>query len=708
MRDRILNPEKVAVKGQYVVAKRSQFAIKKTFNSVGVKTNYASNNISALSFMGKNSQGARQQLLSIYTNNIKILSSDAFNGATTLAKVSLNAEITEIGSRCFNNCANLLSIEIPHSTTIIHDNAFSNCGQLNDVQFEFWEYDTSSAVRPTINFIDYYAFENSNKLTQITFPNTLNSNKCFDQNALYRSNLSSITLLGIHSTNINVINTTKCFGLRKDCSIFTSNGKKYVYSNESNTVTEDTSYKKYQNAKISQGKLNKLSLGKKIYEFTSELFTWCKTPSQHDSSKFPNPRECPIIVIYGDFLTSKRSKNFIANILSNSGLYKWMKENVKSYIFILDRNGNIDYSTGTSNLLAFRNAVKNMCHEQDFVSLNFFYKTNFVNDTFVDGTVEDFKNMLLTNMEKANFNEFDSTGYDSVIDEPEPETIPSSGSNSIQIQQFHGSLPEWYSNGIASSTEWDLQSMPLDFDLISTPDTTFVLVGGYDERNPDHPPMQAIDGMYSILSQYSDHNVKITGRACLAGGYKNHFFEGKKYRYFIFFEFSHGAPKIITIGISYNEIWNTFKEMSSRQRIFGIFDSCDSGSMIVQASRKMLLKSSEDKLDVVSYIIQKFERRDQLLRSMFNISAADVGVNPKMILYSSTTAENYGWYSPMSDTLYGKAFRNTYDKNKLIRFKGFFPLVQKAGIGDQGCVPQEAVYPTKDEKGSFYYNKVFL
>ena len=60
---------------------------------------------------------------------------------------------------------------------------------------------------------------------------------------------------------------------------------------------------------------------------------------------------------------------------------------------------------------------------------------------------------------------------------------------------------------------------------------------------------------------------------------------------------------------------------------------------------------------------------------MFNVSAADVGVNPKMILYSSTTAENYGWYDPMRDTLYGQAFRNTYDKNKLIRFKGFFPLV---------------------------------
>lgn len=55
MRDRILKPEKVAVKGQYVVAKRSQFALKKTFNSIGVKTNYASNNISALAFMGKNS-----------------------------------------------------------------------------------------------------------------------------------------------------------------------------------------------------------------------------------------------------------------------------------------------------------------------------------------------------------------------------------------------------------------------------------------------------------------------------------------------------------------------------------------------------------------------------------------------------------------------------------------------------------------------------
>ena len=42
--------------------------------------------------------------------------------------------------------------------------------------------------------------------------------------------------------------------------------------------------------------------------------------------------------------------------------------------------------------------------------------------------------------------------------------------------------------------------MPLDFDLISTPDTTFVLIGGYDERNPDYPPMLAINGMYSILS----------------------------------------------------------------------------------------------------------------------------------------------------------------------------------------------------------------
>jgi len=51
----------------------------------------------------------------------------------------------------------------------------------------------------------------------------------------------------------------------------------------------------------------------------------------------------------------------------------------------------------------------------------------------------------------------------------------------------------------------------------------------------------------------------------------------------MFFEFSHGANYYITLpgGVSRDDVWNAVKD--ARNRFIGMFDSCDSGSMIKSA-----------------------------------------------------------------------------------------------------------------------------
>lgn len=159
---------------------------------------------------------------------------------------------------------------------------------------------------------------------------------------------------------------------------------------------------------------------------------------------------------------------------------------------------------------------------------------------------------------------------------------------------------------------------------VMTPETTYMLIGSYDSNNPDNCPKDILNSLHEYMKLRCNRIECIWNRDCLNGGYKNLFFEGKKYRFFIFYEFSHGNNKSISIGISYNEIWNTFKAMRSYQRIWGIFDSCHSGSMIEHdgVTYQPLAAAQQPKsenalqgngLKIIEYLEAKFERRSILM-----------------------------------------------------------------------------------------------
>ena len=118
---------------------------------------------------------------------------------------------------------------------------------------------------------------------------------------------------------------------------------------------------------------------------------------------------------------------------------------------------------------------------------------------------------------------------------------------------------------------------------VSTPETTYYLIGSYDMNYPNNCTWHAD----SLLTDYvnSDNKVWTKNTECARGKFKKLYEKGKKYRFFVFYEFSHGSYQSVSIceGFSYEYIWDHFKNLATTQRVWGIFDSCHSGSMIVKS-----------------------------------------------------------------------------------------------------------------------------
>ena len=328
-----------------------------------------------------------------------------------------------------------------------------------------------------------------------------------------------------------------------------------------------------------------------------------------------------------------------------------------------------------------------------------------------------------------------NTGICSVMDTPPYYSDPDTGK---KFSDFSGT------DGKFSGCEKTQRALQLAD--VYTPETTYVLVGAYDERNPSDYPKDVSNSIVPLLKPYGGVFAETYNSECKGGKFKSLFFEGKKYRYFIFYEFSHGNHQLITVGISYSEIWDTFKSMTSKQRVFGMYDSCDSGSMIVGAGMTSAGGSPTESRPggmrptyiesirgdgLMSYLRAKFDRRAQLMEAVTGgaVTAAEVAqnVDARMILWSSTEDYHYGWYQPTSGTVFIDAIKSALNTVKDKRFgwgtgktgndgegEGAFREVQLCGWyhkgagNDDECVPQCAFYPDGDHgANSFAKNRIF-
>ena len=108
----------------------------------------------------------------LYTSNIEILvltSGDsipdgAFDGCTSLIRVTIKNGVTSISDYAFSSCSSLIGITISDSGTSIGKYAFAGCRSLESVR-----------IGDAVTSIGDYAFFGCGSLTSITIPNSVTS-----------------------------------------------------------------------------------------------------------------------------------------------------------------------------------------------------------------------------------------------------------------------------------------------------------------------------------------------------------------------------------------------------------------------------------------------------------------------------------------------------------------------------------------------------
>lgn len=562
--------------------------------------------------------------------------------------------------------------------------------------------------------IGYAVLSGDASLQEIVIPPSIGQIAKIDSHTFLGSSLTSVIFLGISSSLSAQVQTSEMFGVGHDCEFTTSDAKRFKWLASSKTITEVKDYKQLGSAKVSVGKPNKLKLGRKFYFFTEQLYNWCTNPESQDASKFPDPVECPLVVVYGDFKTSLRSRQFLKNVLEDTSYYKWAKENLKCFMFLLDRDGMIETSSYSADLRFFKTLQpENAC--KDFIVVEFIYKTKIITKTFLGSTWSSFRDMLLEGCDQAGFSSFDPTQYESILDDVDPEEVPTTGLDQDSIKNYAKNLPWWYSGGkLAVGTSWTLtSSKPFDYIDVSTPETTYILFGGYDMNYPSNCPTQVHSKLVPEFKPYCNpENFQETyNEECANGKFMQLFGVGCKYRFFQFYEFSHGADDLITIDTDGYRNRNIKKRIydamraGGQNKVFGQFDSCDSGSMIDsfaaslgQRSSSSYTPPSSPGVAIGDYLAKRFNRRAQLLNALFGIDASTV--TPKWIFWASTERGHYGWYYPQEKTIYQEGENQALElKKDNDRYDTVFGLVKEKAWYNKGegnineSIPQKRVYP---------------
>jgi hypothetical protein len=372
--------------------------LKYKYSKSGLYSMQLANNVSSAVFSGAGSNNYKGQLVEIKNLNsgLSDLGRDAFSGCSKLSSVTFNDSLREIPGRCFSGCVNLAEADVPPSVAKIGDEAFSRCRNMPSLSFKCFENDDAAGeVSYQLEEIGEKVLDGASGCGDVFVPSSIDDVSKVSNGFLKGSSVSSITLLGVTAGNAQRVAASRCFGLDADCSIYTSDGKRLTYSGEGGSVTETAGYSQYDGMKVSRGKKDKMALGKKVYHFAEDLFRWCVEPAGQDPSKFPQ-RECPAVVIFLDLKTSVRSRTFADNVLRKSSLYKWMKENLACYVFMMDRDGMVSDSESTSDLRYYRRVFSAKGAETGFVTVSFCYGQKFSSVILdEDVTLSEFQNTLL-------------------------------------------------------------------------------------------------------------------------------------------------------------------------------------------------------------------------------------------------------------------------------------------------------------------------
>ena len=211
--------------------------------------------------------------LQFFTSLTEIEAS-AFEGCTSLKKITLPNGITSIGSCSFNNCTSLTSVTIPDSVTSIGSSAFSHCESLTSVTIPdsiisigssaFLNCTSLSSVTipDSVTSIGDYAFLNCTSLISVTIPNSVTS---IGNRAFYEcTRLTSVTIPD-SVTSIGESAFYNCTGELLINSKIVENNYKY-----DNTPSDKGGW-------LYGAKFTKLTIVDNITQIGSYAFSHCKS-----------------------------------------------------------------------------------------------------------------------------------------------------------------------------------------------------------------------------------------------------------------------------------------------------------------------------------------------------------------------------------------------------------------------------------------------
>lgn len=475
-----------------------------------------------------------------------------------------------------------------------------------------------------------------------------------------------------------------------------------------------------------------ITLGKP-YAFTKKQYEYCKI------------RNAPIAIIYYDTKTSIISKELYSYIFKIKDNIKKLQQKLSSYkildinsdkfkggyccLFVLDRCGQIQTENEDQNYFINEILKKSDANlnNQPFITLILSYNEKISCHQFpISTTIEDFSNNLYEKCEseKNDVPKFSSwsnrqTWLDHQLKIPELEIKPAkTGKDNLNTNFGTWDFPPYYHDITAKKTYEDYDndysgefkniehgnhrpnvSYLLNLADISTPETTYYLQGAYDDNGVKHysPVKQADEVLRPIIEKNCDNIVSLWDYDCRDGKFTKAFQDGKKYRFFIFHEQSHGNNGYITIdsGFTNNTAWNVFKDMRSYQRVWGLFDSCHDGSMIAhpgiqhksfsfanhindkQLTLSSINKNINNDPGILNYIINKLNRRAELFNYFTKnnknnknnilfkstVPQPTAAIDVRMILQSATGPNSYSWYNPTSSTFFLKAINSALNTN---------------------------------------------
>ena len=236
-----------------------------------------------------------------------------------------------------------------------------------------------------------------------------------------------------------------------------------------------------------------------------------------------------------------------------------------------------------------------------------------------------------------------------------------------------------------------------------TKDSSYALVIAVDYARETYPEVTTKKIYNDIFSECADTVKFITQKDATSEAFLKALEEGVKYKTFFFYENAHGNNKCIRMidrNVTSKEVWNVLR--NAQNRIVGFFDSCHSGSMIVDPENptpeNTTAKDLQSEGTMADYLVEMFKEQAKTARGNEK--------QPQIRLYSACANGVISTYEPTIGTKFADAMIYSWKRTDGKPYTDFdWLLIEKGSYGNSPKMdPKYRVTPQISTFGEDFSN----